>query len=125
MCCFTLPLRLVCATNAREHFRVVAKRKKEQRDLAALWTRGNARMLVIKDVCADPFRFRVTITRCGPRKMDSDNVATSAKYVRDGIADGLGVDDGDENKIVFEYKQARTPLHACQVLIEKVPYGTR
>lgn len=38
----------------------------------------------------------VTITRIGKRKLDSDNLAISAKHVRDGIADAYGVDDGSD-----------------------------
>lgn len=37
----------------------------------------------------------VLITRVGPRPIDSDNLEACAKNVRDGIAWGLGVDDGD------------------------------
>ena len=39
--------------------------------------------------------WRVVITRIGPRVMDTDNVDTAAKGVRDSIAAWCGVDDGD------------------------------
>lgn len=38
----------------------------------------------------------VVLTRIGPRKMDSDNLAISFKHVRDEIAAQYGVDDGSE-----------------------------
>lgn len=39
-----------------------------------------------------PF-FAVCITRMAPRGLDDDNLASSMKAIRDGIAEGLGVDD--------------------------------
>ena len=48
----------------------------------------------------------ITITRVAPRALDSDNLAISAKSVRDGIADWLGVDDGDK-RLTWRYEQRR------------------
>lgn len=36
----------------------------------------------------------MTITRVSPRKLDDDNLQSACKYVRDQIADLIGVDDG-------------------------------
>ncbi len=47
----------------------------------------------------------VTLTRLGSKRLDSDNLATAFKAVRDGIADWLGVDDGDESKVRWIYNQ--------------------
>lgn len=41
------------------------------------------------------FPVTVTITRVGPQPMDFDNLVSSIKYVRDQIAEEIGVDDGD------------------------------
>lgn len=49
----------------------------------------------------------VRLTRIGPRKLDSDNVAGACKAVRDGVADWLDVDDGDETKVRWVYAQRR------------------
>ena len=51
--------------------------------------------------------YKITITRRGKRKLDSDNLAASAKFVRDGIADALGIDDGDEDIALWYYRQER------------------
>lgn len=40
-----------------------------------------------------PGSYRVTLTRCAPRMLDDDNLATSFKSVRDGVADWFGTDD--------------------------------
>lgn len=37
----------------------------------------------------------VRITRIAPRLLDSDNLEASLKYVRDGVAKALGIDDRD------------------------------
>ncbi|MFA7279147.1 MAG: hypothetical protein WC100_03535 [Sterolibacterium sp.] len=62
--------------------------------------------------------FAVEITRIGPRKLDSDNLSISAKHVRDGVADALGVDDGDETKIQFTYQQEKAKGYAVRVAIK-------
>lgn len=110
---FEIPLRLVAAGNAREHWRMVAKRKKTQRGLAHLYAAGFA---IALSKLKRPVM--VTLTRIGKRKMDGDNLQGSAKYVRDGIADALGVDDGDESKVTWAYKQKIGKDYACRVRIE-------
>ncbi len=105
---FVLPIKLECATNKREHWTVIAKRKQEQRMLAGMYTHQVWR--------ADEGNFTITITRIGLRKMDSDNLATSAKYVRDGVADALGIDDGD-SRIEWVYKQEIGREYGCKVEI--------
>jgi len=40
------------------------------------------------------------------RRMDSDGVASALKAVRDGIADALGIDDGN-SRITWIYGQER------------------
>lgn len=48
----------------------------------------------------------IQITRIAPRALDSDNMVASAKSVRDGVADWLGVDDGSP-LIDWRYAQER------------------
>lgn len=62
-----------------------------------------------------PKRVVVTLTRLGPRKLDSDNLAGSFKAIRDGVADALGIDDGSE-LIQWEYRQEKSK--ECSVVIE-------
>jgi hypothetical protein len=50
----------------------------------------------------------VTITRVAPAELDDDNLAGSAKHVRDGVADWLGVDDRTKRSgVVWRYAQAK------------------
>jgi len=39
---------------------------------------------------------QVKLVRFAPHELDSDNVCSALKAVRDGIADGLGINDGDK-----------------------------
>jgi hypothetical protein len=98
-------IRLGGSLNVREHWRARTRRVKLERSLAALCCRSLSK----------PTQWPVTVklTRLGPRKLDSDNVQGALKATRDGVADWLGVDDGDESKVLWEYGQ------------EKGAYGVR
>lgn len=90
-----LPVRAVNGSNQREHWRVRDQRAREHKHAA----------LMVKPVALPVI---VILTRFGPRKLDTDNLAISCKHVRDGIAARLGVDDGDESKVRWEYAQAKS-----------------
>lgn len=136
---WTLPLRLSSA-NEREHHHARARRVREQRSAASIATvqhagpswgctewycpphtpRSKPRPYV--RVTPHPGSPRgllsVLITRIGPRRLDSDNLAISAKAVRDGIAQALGVDDGDETAVRWDYAQERGS-YGVRVRIER------
>lgn len=63
---------------------------------------------------------RVTLTRLGLRKLDSDNLQGAMKVVRDGVADGLGTAD-NAPWIEWVYGQERVTLKrhtGVRVLLE-------
>jgi hypothetical protein len=102
-------LKLVPGDNAHEHWRVKAKRTKYQRSLAAM-------VLQTSFGKPPPLPLVVTITRVGKRNLDSDNLVGSAKYVRDGIADWVGVDDGNPG---YTWKvEAAKGDYACMIRLE-------
>lgn len=82
---FHVPIRLPSLANTRLHWRGMARLKKEQRQVTLCSMIG---------IPIPPGPHVVTITRSGPRKLDDDNLAGACKYVRDQIAEVLGVDDG-------------------------------
>lgn len=98
---FTVPVRLVSLTNQREHWSKRAARAKAQRLLAAAMTRITFR----ESEFTAPFG--VSIIRIGKRTLDSDNLQGACKSFRDGIADALGVDDGDTSKVKWRYGQQK------------------
>lgn len=63
-----------------------------------------------------------TITRRGKKKLDSDNLAHSAKYVRDSIAKFFGIDDGDEGELSsrweWKYKQEIKGIYETLISLE-------
>jgi hypothetical protein len=96
---FYVPTKLVSEANMREHWAIKNKRKKaQQRAVELVWLAERVRV-------APPVV--VTLTRVGVRKLDSDNLAGSAKGVRDQIAKLIGVDDGDERKVRWIYEQRK------------------
>ena len=96
-----------------------AKEAREQRGLTLVMVkqaipeswRGRHLMTVTKKgkptfrlVSDSNHRCVVTITRIAPRALDDDNLAASAKHVRDGIADAMGLDDRDP-RVRWRYAQ--------------------
>ena len=118
---FEIPGKLVSGMNAREHWGSRANRAKKQREGGAEHA-ANAilrwRLKQGKGRDALPFPLVVTIIRRGKAPLDSDNLAISGKHLRDGIADALGVDDGDESLVTWEYRQEHAPKYSARVEIE-------
>jgi hypothetical protein len=86
---FALDLKLQ-GPNAREHWAETARRRKIERAAAYHRARhARVRPLLEGEIAT------ITMTRTG-RRMDDDNLAAAFKAVRDGIADALEIDDGDE-----------------------------
>lgn len=89
----------------REHWAVRKKRISAERQVAYIKA---VRALVQFKPFKEGERFRVTLTRMGTRKMDDDNAIGSLKHVRDGIADAIGIDDGD-TRVEWAYRQVKAP----------------
>jgi hypothetical protein len=62
-------------------------------------------------------RYEITLTRIAPRKLDTDNLTRSLKAVRDGIADALRIDDGNE-RLSWHYRQEKRKLKEYSVIVE-------
>ena len=113
----TIPLRLCSLANQREHWTVRMRRARAQRAAAY-----HATALTLPH---EPTRglkppLTIAITRVGKRELDSDNLAISAKHVRDGIADALGIDDGSE-LLAWCYAQEIGRDYAVRIEIEEKP----
>jgi hypothetical protein len=107
--------RLVSLTNTREHWAKRAARAKAQRSAAAYALRSAAQ----GQTFSKRARYIVTITRIGKRALDSDNLQGACKSIRDGVADALGIDDGDP-RIEWRYAQERGD-YAVRVQVEGKP----
>lgn len=110
-----VPIKTVNPLNGRQHWRIVSKRGKSEKNLTAshLATAGSLPLLPVT----------VTMIRHGrgTRPMDSDGLTASLKHVRDSVAMCYGVDDGDTRKIRFlEPRQlTKQPKARVEILIEQ------
>lgn len=95
-------IRTVPGLNAREHYRVRAKRVKAERQATA-WA------LLMAGY--NPFTpCTVRLTRVAPSNgLDDDNLSGALKAVRDEVASWLGIDDKRSDLVRYVYAQQRGP----------------
>lgn len=95
---FLVPIRTVSEMNDRSHWAVRLKRKHNQQlELIAAW-QNNVGGRKVELPCV------VRLTRVGPKNLDGDNLQGGMKFLRDAVAQKLGVDDGSD-LIKWEYSQ--------------------
>lgn len=97
----TIPVKSVSVANMRLHWAAKARLAKAHR------TAARAAMASTAPLAPAP-PLTLILTRLGPRTLDSDNLASALKAVRDGIADWLGVDDGHAG-LDWQYRQRKGP----------------
>lgn len=96
--------------NQRLHWAAKAKVTKEHRALGA----------TIGKVWKQRIPARVLFVRYSSKLADTDGLPTAFKALRDGIADGFGVDDSPSTPIEWVYKQDLCPrgCRGARVCIE-------
>lgn len=94
---FVVPIRVVNESNVRGQARAYMVRKAATKAIMA------EVLPAFKVVPPGPWR--VTLTRYGTKRMDGDGLQSSLKVCRDVIADWLGVDDGDTERVRWRYRQ--------------------
>ena len=65
-------------------------------------------------------RWTILLTRIAPRRLDSDNLQSALKHVRDAVATWLGIDDGSD-RLTWEYSQERGVPHQYAVRMVMIP----
>jgi len=105
-----VPVETRSETNQREHWGARHRRRKMQR------TATYYELLAFEPLRPDP-PVVVTLTRISPRKLDDDNLRAALKACRDGVADWLGIDDGDE-RIEWRYGQEKGAPREKAVRVE-------
>lgn len=107
-----LPLRTVSESNSREHWYAKALRAKIQKK--SIWYAFN------EDRPNIPLPCIVKLSRKGPRLLDSDNLQSSFKAIRDQVADQIipglppGRADGDP-RIEWQYDQSKDKVYSVQI----------
>jgi hypothetical protein len=110
-----IPLRTVSEANSRGHWAKKAKRTRQARTTVALVVSG---ALLGRKVTGP---LNVVLTRYSPSNgLDDDNLVSSLKGARDGVADALGVNDRDP-RIVWQYAQTRAPQRQWAVMVQIHP----
>ncbi len=113
---FEIAIRTVSEANQRGHWAKRARRASEQRAIV--------RMSLATQTARTPVgTLRIRTTRIAPRRLDGDNLHAALKAVRDGVADYLGVDDGDSS-LAWEVAQERGEPKEYAVRIEIWRHGT-
>ena len=117
---FTLALRTVSEANRRGSWRAHHARTKSQRAIACgvtiSETRG--RQWVRTE------RIVVTLTRIAPRELDTDNLASSAKGLRDGIADAINYGNDRDKRVTWVYAQTKGKPREYRVDVRIARAGT-
>lgn len=102
-----MPIVVVSEANARECWQKKYARAKKQKKDAAICCMAIPVSNKIKQYAREKCKFEIELTRCASRKFDSDNLVSSFKAVRDGIADWLGINDGSD-RIEWRYSQIKS-----------------
>lgn len=102
------PIRTVSELNSREHWAARYRRRSKQREALAWLLKSKPKPKPPADVF---------LTRIAPRKLDTDNLASAFKALRDQLADWLGIDDGDPC-VKWHYDQRKGEPKEYAVLIE-------
>jgi hypothetical protein len=103
-------IRTVNALNVREHPQARARRARAERGYAHMWVLANRDKL-------PALPMTVTLTRLGPRTLDTDGLAAALKHVRDGIADAYGCDDSATAPITWGYEQQKAKDYGVRITI--------
>lgn len=107
-----LPIKISSPANGSHgHWAADAKRRKDQRTIVK-WS-----LLPLRK---PPLPVVVTLTRIGPRDLDTDNLAAGFKSVRDEIAVWLGCGDSTRDPVTWVYEQRRGERnqYATQITVE-------
>jgi hypothetical protein len=108
-------LRTVNEKNQRGHWGKKAKRTAVQR-LAA------KQAILTKCFVNKNFPQTITLIRIAPRRLDNgDNIAMALSAVRDGVAEALGINDGDESVFAWRYDQrsgSRPRQYGVEIVFE-------
>lgn len=112
---FVVPVALVNDANARDHWRTsYARHEQIKQTTLAMWLKHSAK--VPKSTWQPPNRVKVVVVRHGKKRMDKDGNWSSAKYLIDGLAYGMGIDDGAPH-VDWEVSQVVNPRATPQVVV--------
>ena len=108
----TIPLHTVSEANTqRSKWREKNRRTREQRLIVCCTLKVSAKAWLRLPVV-------VTLVRVAPRSLDDDNLATTLKADRDGVADALGLKSDADPRVTWRYGQERGAAGEYAVRVE-------
>lgn len=112
-----VPIRVISEANTHDHWSNKHRRKKKQRDAIVLMWRSEG-----VDV---KLPIHITLTRISPRQLDSDNLVSAFKHVRDVISDlitpGLAPGRADDLEgLTFAYAQRKGRGYEIEIRLSKL-----
>ena len=115
---YEIPLKTTSEANSREHWAVKHKRHANQKK--AIWG------LFMKERPQIILPCVIHIIRISPRQLDSDNLLTSLKYIRDAIAEqlipGKAVGRADDSRdLAWRYSQEKGKPQAIKIILRPFP----
>lgn len=115
---WTVPVYVVAGDNQRGSKSRIGRSGHERRAVHRCLARQYAALTPFVEAMDAGRTVCVTLTRLGPRKMDSDNLHGSLKYIRDAIAERFGIDDGD-SRFDWMYAQDIRPAYGVRIEIKE------
>ena len=107
-----IPMKLPSVANQRIHWATKARQVKAQRqavEFAWLTMADRYTWEIRFDRFLQGSGIEVTLTRIAPRALDSDNLASAFKAIRDEVAKRLWVNDNDP-RVTWSYGQGKGSL---------------
>src|SRR5690606_25258763 len=106
-----VPVKTKNPLNSRQHWRKVYELGVEQKETTLMEAPKDIRWVTPVIVILKRYY-------CGaPCPSDDDGLAASLKHIRDGVAEVVGVDDGDKERFFVRCEEERVP-HRNQVGVQ-------
>jgi len=101
-----LPIHTISEANKREHWRAAHARHKTQKYAT--------RLVLLSAKLPKKLPCKITMNRQSPRMLDSDNLQSAFKYIRDAIAEHFITDKApgradDDPRFDWVYTQTKSP----------------
>ena len=109
-----IPIKTVSEANMREHWGVKHGRQILQSNAVAYGL-----FPYRTEIAEFKLPLAISFTRIGKRELDSDNLQSAFKKIRDKVAAILSVNDGDK-QIKWDYQQEKGSRYAIRIKVEQL-----
>lgn len=114
---FEIQIQTISVANSGHGWHWYRSNKRTKREHDEAWLSTHEATINVSRPFTSCSHVTVLLTRVAPRKLDDDNLRTALKSIRDGVADALGIDDGDD-RITFNYDQGRRGRNEYAVIVD-------